>query len=951
MVSREPNRYQKQLIEALEGIYLVDAGPGTGKTYTISLRYSHILENRDVEPDDILLITFTENAAQNMKERIINTCSYDRSALRDAPISTFHGLCNRILRTHGFEAPEVLGIDERITSTIQVIENEILEMQEFRNFMTIFIERHPHFRDYYASLHHGGEMLNLIRSLASRGIFPTRDGWFQDCEKELDGDYERFMDIFRQANAPVQGSRKMKQSFLRKRMNGYKNRCFSPGAPHFEDICGDTQVSEHLSINAFNEDREELKNFVHDVYFCYIEYMLGRNYINFSFMIMFAYVLLFENHTLRERIRYRYIMIDEFQDTNEIQFKLSLLLCRGNLCVVGDWKQSIFSFQYASVKNITEFEPRILKYIDELNRDHRRIDYSVDNFRQIHLMENYRSAPEIIDFSERALVAKATKDEDLDIDAVKAKITHLEAAGNKGPSEILSYSFDDQKEGILWKINDIVDNPDYIFHENGKSRLLKYCDVAVLVRKRKFGMELLSLAEKHDIPVAYEGGIELFRTPPSLLLLAWFRILKNISSARGWAVVLENAGYSLEMTGSIIDGKNYPLDMLEFHSRLSSMDTAGSIARTVFDKYSLDSTITDRIIDVLESVSGTSRMNIGQIISFMEQNIDNGTTYDVDSTRRGDVFRIQTIHSAKGLEYPVVILPDMDVSHQAGNSSIDFRDPSGLRQKKIYSSDPYPFIYDNWRYYLLSKAVDMDYDEERRLRYVAITRAQNYLFLTAGCSSQSQLFINLGTEPVVTEPEILPVQVPESDMNRLVVGGVVQPAPLKLSCHSLMNIAPSAGEGGKGMEYGTAVHSFAQRYAADKTVRPRTPDENNVKRLLDSLDGELISEIECILPIDHEGRCILFSGVIDLVHIDGDSVDIIDYKTDRSMSNHDEYVKQLSLYYHVLSGIYKDKRVQAYIYYTAEGRPVHIERPLSIDEIKGLINSLSLLNSDATSQK
>ncbi|MFP4046115.1 MAG: UvrD-helicase domain-containing protein, partial [Candidatus Aenigmatarchaeota archaeon] len=151
MTNNSPNPEQKELIESKEGIYLVDAGAGTGKTFTITRRYANILEEEDVEPDDILLITFTNNAADQMQERIINHCSYEVSELKNAPISTFHSLCRKILEKHGFSAPKILGIDDEI-SRVQVMENQVLERQEFRNFINDFIEDHPEYRDFYRIL-------------------------------------------------------------------------------------------------------------------------------------------------------------------------------------------------------------------------------------------------------------------------------------------------------------------------------------------------------------------------------------------------------------------------------------------------------------------------------------------------------------------------------------------------------------------------------------------------------------------------------------------------------------------------------------------------------------------------------------------------------------------------------------------------------------------------------
>ena len=137
-----PNDQQQELIDATEGTYLVDAGAGTGKTFTVTRRYANILDQDDVEPEDLLLLTFTNNAAEEMKDRIVAHCDYGMAALRDAPISTFHSLAHDILLRYGFEAPQILGIDDRITSSTQLLESEVIENERFREFTGQFVRDH-----------------------------------------------------------------------------------------------------------------------------------------------------------------------------------------------------------------------------------------------------------------------------------------------------------------------------------------------------------------------------------------------------------------------------------------------------------------------------------------------------------------------------------------------------------------------------------------------------------------------------------------------------------------------------------------------------------------------------------------------------------------------------------------------------------------------------------------
>jgi len=160
---------------------------------------------------------------------------------------------------------------------------------------------------------------------------------------------------------------------------------------------GGKQVPDTVARRVFEEDREELKTFIHDMYHAYLSFALRRNYLNFSFLQLFAFVLLCEDHELREELGYEYVMVDEFQDSSEIQFKLTLLLAgTNNICVVGDWKQSIYSFQYADVDNIREFETRLERFTTELNNDYDRIQYPTTPVTKLELDTNYRSTQSVL---------------------------------------------------------------------------------------------------------------------------------------------------------------------------------------------------------------------------------------------------------------------------------------------------------------------------------------------------------------------------------------------------------------------------------------------------------------------------------------------------------------------------------------------------------------------------
>lgn len=916
----EPNEKQQQLIENIDGIYVVDAGAGTGKTFTITRRYVNILDN-GVKPGDILLATFTNNAADQMKERIVQKSDVKPSRLYDAPISTFHALSKKILKDHGVDAPRILGIDDSITQNVSVMESQVRERQEFQRFIDAFVEEHPEYEEFYRVVNDYSELLDLINNLASKGVIPTAEGWFRNTEEYLDGDFAEFKAIFDEANRPRESSNGTRQSDLRSRLYSFDYKLFTSDAPEIDQVRGDRgtkQVRKDFARKAFNENREDLKDFVHDLYYSYMKYALSRNYLNFNLLMVFAYVLLHEDHRLREKLEFEYVMVDEFQDTNEIQFKLALLLSGAdNICVVGDWKQSIYSFQYASVENIKKFEKRLERYVDELNTDETRVNFPVLDVEKISLEENYRSTQDILDLSEQALLLPATDYERLKEDRIKESITSLKS--NKDlESRIEAFHARDEVETVLGKIQDVVGNKEYAVDGEEPD----YGDIAILTRTRSFGLELQKKAVEYGVPVAYEGGVELFKTKPAILLLAWMRIL-NSNADRGWAVALEETGYTLDEAKTMLEEEVYPDDMLEFREELESLESIGAVADTVFQRYGFSNGFTAKIIEVLQNAFETSYMNLGELIQFVEDNIESGEIYEVDNSLRENVVKIQTIHAAKGLEYPIVFVSDVNQSRfpstNSSNSVINYRDPVGLRMKKRFDSSGVPYSYDNWRTEILFKSLSGEYDEERRLMYVAMTRAEQHLFISAETGNESKFFEELDIEKQQLDLEPDKTEVEEPSGNSF-VSSKGSSSPVKKPVHYIMD-AEFEGE----LEHGIQVHSFAEKYASGEKVEPENEDEQNVKEFIDSLEGEKLVEETVLYPLK-PGELVL-EGRPDLVNI-SEKAKVIDFKTDRGS---EEYRKQLSVYHRALEEAL-EREVESYIFYTSTGELERIE-PLEREEL------------------
>jgi superfamily I DNA/RNA helicase len=937
----EPNDRQRELIETTEGTTLVDAGAGTGKTFAVTRRYANIIDQEGVEPEDVLLVTFTNNAAGEMKERIVDHSTYGVRDLVDAPIQTFHSFCNDLLGDYGHEAPTHLGIDDRITGSTRIVEDEIVETALFREFVNGFGDDHPEYDDVFRALSDPGSLLGLINKLAAKGVFPSADGWYRNGERHVDGDFAEFKGLFDEANEPRNGG--SKQSRLRSKLGRYgRNKCFLPDAPEKGALRGERgtkSIPEDVAARAFREDREDLEEFVHDLYFEYLRFALRRNYLNFGFLQLFAFVLLCEDHELRDEVAFEYVMVDEFQDTSEIQFKLTLLLAgTDNVCVVGDWKQSIFSFQYADVENITEFGARLARFADDLNDDHERVglDPTVDT--EIEFVQNYRSTQSILNFSETTLTVPASSNDEVTSEDLLAEIEPLESNTAHDTTRIEAIRNEDEHEAVLTKVQEIVDNEAYpIEDEDGDLRTPNYGDVAVFTRTRDYGRELLSVARNHDLPMAYEGGIELFRTDQAKLLLAWLRILER-DADRGWAAVLERGGYTLDEIQYIIETEEYPDDMAQFRDELAAMETVGGVARRVFARYGYDGTDADAVLSTVQSMHDATTLTRGDLVRFVERGIESGATQEVHADAGTDSVTVQTIHAAKGLEYPIVILANMNDGRfppgGGGSNTISYREPVGLRQRKVYSeAHGMPHVYDNWREEILRRCLPDDGDEERRLLYVAATRAESHLVFACG-EDPNTLLEELDVEISEYDPDIGESRPTEPEQSVLQVSIPRPEGPIGHTPHTLMqdDVFRDVTDG-RGPEFGQAVHDFAEAYALGEDVEPDNEDQRHVASFLDSLSDELLVEEDAYLPLEVDGERITISGIVDLVHVTPDRVEVVDFKTDLGRHAESEYRKQLSVYVHVASAVYPERDVSASIFYTHDGARQPIE-PLSVGELR-----------------
>jgi len=406
------NAPQTIIADTHEGMIVVDAGPGTGKTHTIVERYVRLISKPDVSPKDVLLMTFTNNAAAEMEERIKRRMTELRME-KDSKLvmtKTFDAFCLSIVLDSPDMVSEFFGLSERLTRAATMQQNESLKKDYFLRFMDSFLNmRGKDYGDISAIASEDPlSLMGLINNLMSRGIIPLKRGWFGNkWEEALNGDGQKILESLLDNNI-VQGTKCENWEVLKKLDDN--SCCGKPVRNGLEPV-----PEEVLRSSAF-EDRGPLLDFVHDAYYEYIKQSITDNRLTFNLVAIMALTVLYTKQSVRERNSFRYLMVDEFQDTNANQLMISLMiLSEPNLCVVGDWKQGIYGFRYVSIENITKFEEKAVEYRRFLNEDgNKRVRFSIPEEIKLPLDLNYRSSQEIIDLAYECICLSGSNDEKID---------------------------------------------------------------------------------------------------------------------------------------------------------------------------------------------------------------------------------------------------------------------------------------------------------------------------------------------------------------------------------------------------------------------------------------------------------------------------------------------------------------------------------------------------------
>ncbi len=334
------NTAQNEAVEEIDGPLMTIAGPGTGKTQLLSARVGSILNKTDLLPENILCLTFTDAATVALRKRLIE---FMGAQAHRVPIFTFHSFCQKVISDYQNEM-DILSLEP--ISDLESIEfyNKIIDQLEFGNPL----------KNYKVPYRERKDLKELNRLLKQEQL--TKEVIYESIKKLID-------------ELPF------KEGMTYKINRGNNKK-------------GD------LKLNEYNKVLEQFEKLKSAIQACYDYRQLSSENGRYDFDDMILWVIDFlrknEYALLRYQEHYQYIMVDEYQDTNKAQNELMLLLASywdsPNIMVVGDDDQSIYRFQGANVENLQDFENRF-----------------APDLQKVVLSENYRSSQPILDAASRVI--------------------------------------------------------------------------------------------------------------------------------------------------------------------------------------------------------------------------------------------------------------------------------------------------------------------------------------------------------------------------------------------------------------------------------------------------------------------------------------------------------------------------------------------------------------------
>lgn len=658
----ELNKSQQQAVNHLNGPILLMAGAGSGKTRTVIERINNMIVH-GINPKNILAITFTNKAANELKSRL-------SSQAKDIEACTIHSLCVKILRKYA----KYIGYTKNFA---------ILDTDDSRTILNYVKE----------------DIINYIEQCKEMGEPYPYD--YELTDKEL---------------------KQLKPAHIQSLISRAKNDQISPS--EYQEWAEENNYTYHPSIVA-------------DIYRNYNEYTAHENEMDFDDLLLNTYKLLttIPNVLTNLQETYQYITVDEYQDTNVVQNKIIMLLADKykNICVVGDPDQSIYMFRGAKVENIINFSS------------------IYPNAVTINLDQNYRSHQPILD------VANDIINNNPKINN-KTRYLHTTTKFNPTLPTIIQNKTDWQEGNTIVTI---IKN----LHDN---QHIAYKDIAILYRINRLNTIYQRALMRENIPYVVYNSINFYQRKEVKDVIAYLqlcvnphteiylkRILNKPSRKIGTKTINALETYAQEHNMSLAESLAYHNQLkipkaahenidrfLAIYTAISQLPQTTSVY-TVTHKLLTDSkylsTLEDNkdkdALDIIYAFlddiqqfdnDSSSTTPIGNRINQYLQNIALLTSTD-RTDENEDAVKLMTIHTSKGLEFPVVFL-------------------GGCEQAIIPGDDITPDKF----------------EEERRMMYVGVTRAEEQLYM---CYADTR---NVFGEMVLNQPSQFLDEIKQDHVNHIV---------------------------------------------------------------------------------------------------------------------------------------------------------------------------------------
>lgn len=655
-------------VEYENGPLLIVAGAGTGKTTVVTRRIAWLINEKKISADQILALTFTDKAAGEMEERVESLLPL---GYFDLWVSTFHAFGERILKEHALD----IGLPTNFKLLTET-EQWLLIRENLDEFEL----------DYYKPKANPTKFIQALVKHFSR----LKD------ENITPEEYIKFAE-----------SKKQDKDAM---MNDEAEK-------------GESQRLMEVA----------------SAYAMYQKILLDNSALDFGDLITFTIKLFKERPAILKKYQeqFKYFLVDEFQDTNYAQYDLikMLALPDNNLTVVGCDDQSIYKFRGASISNIMEFK------------------HDYEDSEQVILVKNYRSGQDILNLSHEFI-----QQNNPDRLEVKLKIDKNLKAQAVKESEISYIPFKTQEEEARGVVEKILELKNACSAKASQS--CNWNDFAILIRANSQADQFMPYLDRAEVPYQFLASKGLFGKPIIIDLLSYLRLLDNYHESRAlfrvlnlkvfdikYETILQLLNYSNKYTLSLweamlnvrtvskIDEKEIAkvekvVALVEEGTNLAREKSVGQILLKFLEKSGYLKEITRRegreadekmlylnqfykYIEKFEK--GTDDKSVQNFIREMDlvQEAGEEGSLRPDFDEGPDTIKIMTVHGAKGLEYKYVFLVNL----------VDKRFPSIKRNDPIMIPEE-----------LIKEELpegDVHLQEERRLFYVAMTRAKQGLFLTS----------------------------------------------------------------------------------------------------------------------------------------------------------------------------------------------------------------------------